>query len=188
MLFFPVFAKPQPRRTLDSFSGLTPAPCPLSPNSHGIISFTDSHPLNSVVSYRYKNIGGRGVPPECNARIAQNTVAHPPFFSTTCAMLLAQPLSFDNLPFSWGVWGSLRLFDVPTSDPQTFQRVCELSSFLSYSCTLFCTHQNHNSFVFKRFRTLCTKHPGGGGRYSGVETEIGKLNVERGEEHQSCRE
>jgi len=29
-------------------------------NSHGIISFTDPHSLNSVVSYRYKNIGGQG--------------------------------------------------------------------------------------------------------------------------------
>src|SRR5229473_6711088 len=26
----------------------------------------------------------------------------------------------------------------------------------------FCTHQKLNSLVFNRFRTLCTKHPGGG--------------------------
>ena len=37
-----------------------------------------------------------------------------------------------------------------------------LSLFFSYSCALFCTHQKCNSFVFKRFRTLCQKHPGWG--------------------------
>ena len=30
------------------------------PNSHGIISFADPHPLNPVVSIFYKNIGGQG--------------------------------------------------------------------------------------------------------------------------------
>src|SRR5713101_2687655 len=68
MLPFLVIVATHSRRSPNSFSGLTPIPCPLlvlsgvegSPNSHGIISFTDPHPLNSVVSYRYKNIGGRG--------------------------------------------------------------------------------------------------------------------------------
>src|SRR5436309_1886160 len=36
------------------------------------------------------------------------------------------------------------------------------SSFFSHSCALFCTYQELNSFVFKRFRTLYTKTPGGG--------------------------
>src|SRR6266851_1489117 len=31
---------------------------------------------------------------------------------------------------------------------------------LSHFFTLFCTHQKFNSFLFKRFRTLCKKHPG----------------------------
>ncbi len=35
----------------------------LVPNSHGIIPFTDPHPLNPVLSYRYKNIGGQGALP-----------------------------------------------------------------------------------------------------------------------------
>jgi hypothetical protein len=34
--------------------------------------------------------------------------------------------------------------------------------FFSYSYALFCTTQNHNSFRFIFFRTLCTKHPGWG--------------------------
>jgi len=37
------------------------------------------------------------------------------------------------------------------------------SFFLSNSCTLFCTHQELNSFIFKRFRTLCQRPPGVGG-------------------------
>src|SRR5712692_10239259 len=33
---------------------------------------------------------------------------------------------------------------------------------LAHSFALFCTHQKRNSFIFKRFRTLCAKTPGGG--------------------------
>ena len=40
--------------------------------------------------------------------------------------------------------------------------LCGLTSVFSYSCELFCTRQKLNSLVFKRFRTLCTKHPGWG--------------------------
>ncbi len=60
MLQFRVFAKrisrligvPSPRRI--------PIPPSLSPNSHGINVFADNHPLTTIESYRYKNIGGRG--------------------------------------------------------------------------------------------------------------------------------
>jgi len=34
--------------------------------------------------------------------------------------------------------------------------------FFSYSSTLFCTHQELNSFIFKQIRTLSQKHPGWG--------------------------
>ena len=60
MLSFHVFAGTHPRWSLDSFLGLTPIPFPLSPKSHAIMSFADPHLLNSVISYRYKIIGGRG--------------------------------------------------------------------------------------------------------------------------------
>ena len=33
---------------------------------------------------------------------------------------------------------------------------------LAHSFALFCTRAKLNSFIFKRFRTLCTKHPGWG--------------------------
>ena len=36
------------------------------------------------------------------------------------------------------------------------------SSFFSYSCALFCTRENLNSFIFKRFRTLFRKSAGVG--------------------------
>ncbi len=38
-------------------------------------------------------------------------------------------------------------------------KMCPLES-AAYA--LFCIHQNHNPFLFTRFRTLCQKHPGGG--------------------------
>jgi hypothetical protein len=45
--------------------------------------------------------------PTCPARNAQKCLAQPLFFSTTCAMPLAQLFSFEDHPFSWGgVWGS----------------------------------------------------------------------------------
>jgi len=38
-----------------------------------------------------------------------------------------------------------------------------LSPSFSYSCALFCANEKLNSFIFNCFRTLCPKHPGGGG-------------------------
>jgi hypothetical protein len=40
-------------------------------NSFAVISFADPHPLNSVISYRYKNVGGRG--PSCFSNSATTT-------------------------------------------------------------------------------------------------------------------
>jgi len=42
------------------------------------------------------------------------------------------------------------------------QRFLDLSPFFSNSCALFCTYENVNSFIFRRFRTLSQKHPGWG--------------------------
>ena len=58
-----------------------------------------------------------------------------------------------NLSFSHG-----RLKVQPSIVPTFF----DLSLFLSHSSELFCVHQNLNSFIFKRFRTLLQKHRGGG--------------------------
>ena len=61
MLSFHVFVATHPRRSLDSFSRPTSTPHHPYPKSHGITSFTDPHPLSSVVSYRFKNMAGRGI-------------------------------------------------------------------------------------------------------------------------------
>jgi hypothetical protein len=53
-----VFAATHPRRSLDPFSLPSHTSRPTSPNSHGIISFADPHPLTPVVSILYKNMGG----------------------------------------------------------------------------------------------------------------------------------
>ncbi len=60
MLQFRVFANLHSRRSPHSFLGLTPIPCPLSPNSHGIISFADPHLLTPTASIFCKNSGGEG--------------------------------------------------------------------------------------------------------------------------------
>jgi len=60
MLSFHVFVATHPRRSLDSFSRPTSTPHHPYPKSHGITSFTDPHPLSSVVSYRFKNMAGEG--------------------------------------------------------------------------------------------------------------------------------
>ncbi len=51
-------------------------------NSFTLISFADPHPLNSVISYRYKIIGGQGP----STFQFPSAISHPlsPFFSNSC--------------------------------------------------------------------------------------------------------
>src|SRR5260370_40651309 len=63
MLLFRVFVKRISRSTAAPSLTGSPFPLPLSTKSHGIMSFTDTHPLNSVVSYLYINIVERGYSP-----------------------------------------------------------------------------------------------------------------------------
>src|SRR5712664_1004622 len=51
----------------------------------------------------------------------------------------------------------------PTPCPLLVPSKAEGSPFFSHSCAIFCTRANLNSFLFKRFRTLCEKPPGVGG-------------------------
>jgi hypothetical protein len=106
---------PRSTRVAFPFSGRLPLTVPSK--SFPLNSFADPHPLNSVVSYRYKNIGWPGYP------------------------LPAPPLATHHSPL-------------------------HSSPFFSYFCALFCTCSSLNSFVFKRFRTLCQKSPWVGGRGS----------------------
>jgi hypothetical protein len=45
--------------------------------------------------------------------------------------------------------------------PSTFSLIFARPLF-SYSCALFCHNENDKLFVFRRFHTLCQKHPGWG--------------------------
>src|SRR5713226_7820996 len=129
----------------------------MSPKSFPLNSFADPHPLNPVPSILYKNIGGRGRLKSPIFRI-HFQVPHP-----------VSP-AFATLTKTAGVWGysshSGTLHASSTfkgSDVQTFQRISNLSPFLSSSCALFCTCASLNFFVFKRFRTLRQKNTRGGG-------------------------
>jgi hypothetical protein len=60
MLKFRVFAKRISRRPAVPSLNPVPVSQPHSPNSHGIISFADPHPLTSIESYRSKDFGWVG--------------------------------------------------------------------------------------------------------------------------------
>src|SRR6266478_2134025 len=60
MLYFRVFARRMSRSATVPFLGRIPVPQRSFPKFHGMISFADPLPLNSVLSYRYKNMAGMG--------------------------------------------------------------------------------------------------------------------------------
>src|SRR5580693_8329708 len=77
-----------------------PTPDLPAPKSHQIISFADPHPLNSVVSYRYKNTGGGGGHP----RRSRPTSSHSPYTlpSSVCRKSFACH-SYENTGGSIGI-------------------------------------------------------------------------------------
>jgi hypothetical protein len=62
-------------------------PCPHLPNSSGIISFADPHPLTSIESYRSKIIGG-GLAPSRHSDVPRYFDISP-FLSSPCALFCA---------------------------------------------------------------------------------------------------
>ncbi len=183
MLFFRVFAKLQLRRSPNSFLGLTPIPCPLpvlseadrpvptssarfrpcrkgSPNSHRIMSFADPHPLTTIESYLYKSVHGRGYLQLSNLASFKIPSRIHPSFQSLAQCPSCNPFVFMVFHFHGGGGGSQnfknRIIHSLSLIPNT------LSSFFSYACTLSCTQQKLNPFIFKYFRTLCKKLPGGG--------------------------
>ena len=158
MLHFRVFAKRICRSLAVPFLGRIPIPQQPSSKSHGINLFADSHPLNSVLSYRYKNVHGRGYLQLADlASFKIPSRIHPSFQS------LAQCPSCNSFVFMvfhfHGGWGGSQDFKNEIIHslsliPNT------LSPFFSHSCALFCTLQSLNSFVFNRFRTIAKKPPG----------------------------
>src|SRR5205814_5078969 len=90
-----------------------------------------------------------------------------PPFSSTSRSPYALPSSvcrnpvFAILTKTAGVWGYSSHFGKPCGLGDE-KSLFHSSSFFSHPCALFCTHQELNSFVFKRLRTLYAKTPGGG--------------------------
>src|SRR5713101_8046147 len=85
------------------------------------------------------------------------------FLSCTYVEPILQPFCFHIHACNGGVYPppqhsdvqTCRCFNVSPTYPLSFQ-------ILAHSFALFCTQQKFNSFLFKRFRTLCEKHPGVG--------------------------
>ncbi len=79
---------------------------------------------------------------------------------------LPQVLCLPHLQDPPGVWSAFCsapfLSPLATRHSPLATRFFFATPFISYSCALFCTLTKHNSFVFKQFRTLCTKHAGWG--------------------------
>src|SRR5216683_2949256 len=139
----------------------------LVPNSHGIIPFTDPHPLNPVLSYRYKNIGGQGALPGLQRSKVQ------PSNVSTC---------LDHHLFT----SLLRYVLTPTSFPYL---VTSLPPYFLFSKSFPC-HTSENSPVSPTIATLpkrgvsnpslchTSETPGGGFPFSvnSVPSEASVLN------------
>jgi hypothetical protein len=116
----------------------------------------------------------RAIHPFRAASFAPTITSYPsvslsPIFRTLFQVPYPVSPAFATLTKTAGVWGYSSHFETvhaPStfkySDLQMFPRVSELCPFFSIPCALFCTLQKINSFVFKRFRTLSQKTPGGG--------------------------
>jgi len=153
VLFSLVFAAAQPRRSLDSFSRPTHAyrltlvlsvadrrfrSCGKgSPKSHEIILFTDPHPLTLLESYRFKNMSGQG-----------------------------RLWSFNIQPSNQSSTAAVELRSRPAPTMSERLNVCFRPIPLPFTFLRTLWHgEKLNSFIFKQFRTLYPKTPGGGGTH-----------------------
>ncbi len=124
---------------------------------------------NSYSCHSYANFASRTVLRDENCRVCTNNshsetlrsvLANPPldyfdgaagfFLSAHSALSVVSALN-PSFPF-------LRLSTLDSQPPSP----SDLFPFFSRSSRLFCAQQKLNSFLFKQFRTLCTKHPGVG--------------------------
>jgi hypothetical protein len=159
-----VFVESHPRRSPNSFLTLAPIPCPLSPNSDispAAPSPYSAIPLNLLEcaladKHRVLPVFSRNRPPlsplECALVSPLISVDSKDLTGTLTPLECA-------LTKNRGVAPSSEISLLP-SGFQTFRRISDLSPVFSHSCALFCAQQKLNSFLFKRFRTLCQKPPG----------------------------
>src|SRR6266436_2457116 len=157
MLRFRVFVKRFSRLSAVPFPSRIPVPRRSFPKCHEIISFADPHPLNSVLSYRYKNIAGRG----------SLSIPYPAFSISRSPYTLPSSASrkscichsYENtggvgvfFPF----WKGLRGRGDGNSHSLKFLSFILLRTLLR-SFALFCIHAKLNSFISNGLRTLCQK-------------------------------
>ncbi len=93
-------------------------------------------------------------------------------FLPLCAFCVLCDLCVKSLPFPFFRLSTLDSQPPPPSD---------LSPFFSHLCGLFCTVQNHISFLFMQFWTLRTKHPGWGRVHYKNEEKDGALPTRSGQ-------
>ncbi len=99
-------------------------------------------------------------------------IAPSPTLLALCPKSVKQVSSHQSLPRSF-----LKLPGCVPTIPKngtllsTLATITQVLSFqiLAHSFALFCTHRKFNSFLFKRFRTLCQKHRGWGRGWPNVE-------------------
>jgi hypothetical protein len=111
-----------------------------------------------------------------NSSVDKTTFIHPFIFQMLTKCSSRNPFVLIFMQIGGGVWGGAP--NIPSSKPANLPTLPALSPFFSHSCALFCVHQNHNSFIFKHFRTLCPKHPGVG--YPPTAHRAGSLRFEEG--------
>ena len=146
----------QPSSASPTLVSLFPLSHPLSSNSLRIISFADPHSLNPAESHRYKNVHGRGY-----LQLADLASFKIPSRIHLFFQSLAQCPSCNSFVLMVFHFHGGCVYPARRSDFQRFD-VSDLSPLFSQRFALFCTHQNLNPFVLKRFRTLCQKPPGVG--------------------------
>src|ERR1700687_1743685 len=172
MVSLHVFAKPHSRRSFDFFSRPTTIPRPPSPKSHGIISFTDPHPLTTVVSYRYKNIGGGFflILQTFNVELSTFDLLHSsPLFSLCYTLFSAtgvpQPFVYQSLPHSFHRDGVSPLLSSASFEVQACGRYNVLPSYpLSFHILAHSfAHRKKLSHLFSLDSALFAQNTRGGG-------------------------
>jgi hypothetical protein len=145
-----------PRRSPDSFLTLALIPFPLSRKSFPFIFFCRPPPSNPFAIILFQKQWG-----EASLRTMDQFHFLPSSVHSS-KFRIPQVLYLPFLRKHGGCGGILPVLG--HADVQTFRRAdLSLSPVFSRPCALFCTQQKLNSFLFKRFRTLCQKPPGVGG-------------------------
>src|SRR2546422_9863493 len=93
-------------------------------------------------------------------------IAPSPTLLALCPKSVKQVSSHQSLPHSFLKLPGCANNSQNATLLSTLATITQVLSFqiLAHSFALFRTHAKSNSFLFKRFRTLCQKTPGGGGR------------------------